>query len=261
MVMGTIRKTVSLTFLLVISLHSFLIAASPHAVIHGPTSGRPGDLIELDGTKSDGDNFQWNIKRFDNGPIWNRMNFDQRKVQISTYPGIYYVQLIVSGEDGIDTCECYVTISGQVNPTPPTPNPPGPAPPNPSPPGPGPQPTPNPPEPSIPEGEFGIAPKIVKWSKLVASENRSTQAQQLAEGLKTVQSQVAAGTLTNPRKILTAMLKVNRSTLGDQLSFWKKFGEMFATEIARLYREGKLNNSKAWALLLLEIIIGLQSIK
>jgi hypothetical protein len=151
-----------------------------------------------------------------------------------------------------------VTLDGEINPCPPRP------------PGPGPNPSPNPPSPSpgpdFPPGRFGLAEKAFNWSAKVnlPPDQKAQSAQALAASFSTVASQIAAGTLTNPVKILQETKNSNGTALkGVNIpnSAWEAWGNEFQKYTFDLYKTSKLKSPTDFADAWREIAAGLSQVK
>ena len=245
---------------------------APKAIINGPTTGIAGELLVLDASKSAGKptHYKWMVEP----ELPGRKMFEAEcelnsKIRICSIPGKYRYTLVVSNADGADLLFWDVAIPGT---PPPLPSPPGPepTPPAPTPPIPPTPPTPEPPEPPptpdvVPDGRFGIAPKIVEWGELVKAESgeRKAEALKFAASFEAISSQVAAGGLTDAKSIVQALLQSNRLSVGaDAIAKrWTGFGLKLNAEIAQIYATGKLGDRDAWAVFLRECSVGFRAIK
>jgi len=83
------------------------------AVIDGPTTGQPGDLIHLDFSPSTADRLKFFIKpdRFADGRPTHVVDKDGLGAWIATRPGTYEIELLVSNAEGPDRRLETITIS------------------------------------------------------------------------------------------------------------------------------------------------------
>lgn len=150
-----------------------------------------------------------------------------------------------------------VSVGGEVNPCPP--RPPGPNPPGPNPPGPL-------PGPDFPPGRFGLAEKAYNWSAKVnlPPEQKVQSAQALAASFSSVASQIAAGTLTNPVKILQETKNSNGTALKSvniPNAAWDAWGAEFQKYAFELYKSSKLKAPGDFADAWREIAAGLGQVR
>jgi hypothetical protein len=244
-------------------------AAPPKAIINGPVTGTPGELMVLDASQSEGaDLYRWSVSP----DLVGRKTFetlcnDASRIRICSIPGRYVYTLAVSNAEGIDLLSWTVDIPGNPPPNPPTPGPPGPNPeptpeplppapnpPEPTPPTPGPTPPPDP-EP-LPEGRFGIARDIFIWSTAVKTKSLKSECLAIAEACAAVRSQIAAGALNSAMEIISTFAAQNRIALGDSLPNWRTVGERLAARIQALSDAGRLDTSDDWVTLFVELELG-----
>ncbi len=259
--------------------------APPRAIINGPATGTPGEILYLDASESTGEptHFRWSVIP----EIAGRKQIepaaaDQAKIRIASFPGAYRYTLVVSNADGADLVYWDVVVPGTPPPTPtppqPGPNPqpnPQPVPPAPTPPAPGPNPQPNPepsppaPEPQPgppsppPEGRFGVAPKIVEWSASVTSPTKLKDAQAFADAFESVAAAIVAGTLRDANKIAEALLAANRANVGHETitKYWHGGAQNLNAHLAATFSSGKLKDSDQWATYLRECAVGFRAIR
>lgn len=232
-------------------------AGSPKAVINGPATAVPGELVTLDASGSQGENlrFRWSVQPDQPGRImFEECPKGSGKIRISTFPGVWHYTVFVFNAEDSDVLTWAVTIPGGTVPTP-SPTPPAPTPPSPAPPAPVP-PTP-PPQPST----FGIRDQIPVWAMTVSSPNKVANAARLADAADALAAAVAAGTTSGPAKILAALTAANALALGSDLAAWKSFGVSYAAAIGGLYAMKKLPTDADWAEMLRETAAGLRLVK
>ena len=232
-------------------------AAGPKAIINGPATAVPGELVTLDASGSQGENlrFRWSVQPDQPGRImFEECPKGSGKIRISTFPGVWHYTVFVFNAEDSDVLTWAVTIPGGTVPTP-SPTPPAPTPPSPAPPAPVP-PTP-PPQPST----FGIRDQIRVWAMTVSSPNKVANAARLADAADALAAAVAAGTTSGPAKILAALTAANALALGSDLAAWKSFGVSYAAAIGGLYAMKKLPTDADWAEMLRETAAGLRLVK
>jgi hypothetical protein len=244
--------------------------APPRAIILGPTSGQPGDLIELDGSTSlRAKNHLWDVQpsAFSDGRETYRINEAGSRCELASRPGVYEVLLVVSNDGGISIARWRVTI-GNPAPAPQPPSPPGPGPSPDPPPGPGPQPPapPVPPQPTppapLPDGQFGGLPtQVYQWASAVQSVSRVREATALADVAKSIADRISNGQLKGPLEISKALSDANRTALGSAEVAWKPVAVQIEARVEQLWRAGKLNSASAWATLFREAELGLRAVK
>lgn len=245
-------------------------AATPKAVINGPTTGTAGELLTLDASQSEGENlkFLWRVQPDVSGRrMFRSCGTTGEVIHISTMPGTWQYTLVVSNAEGADLLTWTVTIPGTPAPQP-QPNPPLPVPPAPGPgPTPGPQPAPpgphpDPPAPApLPPSKFGIRDQIPTWAMTVTSPNKVANAARLADASDALAAAVAAGTTSGPAKILAALTVANAAALGSDLAAWKSFGTSYSAALTGLYATGKLKTDAEWSEMLRETAAGLRMVK
>lgn len=139
-----------------------------------------------------------------------------------------------------------------IPPTPPGPTPPGPLPPNP--------PGPNPPTPTPPLTD--LAKKVSSWVALVKGDPSivKPEAGKLANNFFDLQSQVAAGTLADPKKLFADLRTKNNAVLSaDRQQAWKPWSDAFAAEASAMIKSGKLTGKDAWSAALADVGNGLKA--
>lgn len=235
-------------------------AASPKAVINGPTTGTAGELLTLDASQSEGENLKylWRVQPDVSGRrMFRSCGTTGDVIHISTMPGTWQYTLVVSNAEGADLLTWTVTIPGNPSPQP-NPVPPGPGPtPGPSPTPPSPHPDPPAPAPS----KFGIRDQIPVWAASVSSPTRVAAAGRLADASDALAAAVAAGTTSGPAKILAALTAANAAALGADLAAWKSFGVSYSAALSGIYAMGRLKTDADWAELLRETAAGLRLVK
>ena len=265
-----------------------LDAAPPQARIVGPTAAVPGDKIYLDASRStDASTYRWEVHKRPGGDDREGHVTDSsgQVLELFSYPGEYEITLAVANSEGIDLKRWRVVVYAAIPPgpqppapepapTPPEPSPPGPNPPLPTPPGPTPpEPAPTPPEPprpeppqpdpepALPDGTFAISQQVCDQvcELAIAADQRSAQANRVAEGFESVAAAISAGSLAGVDTILSEIRDRNRSALGQHLTLWKPFDTWLAVRLSKLYGEGRLSQPPDWAVLLRELALGLRA--
>jgi hypothetical protein len=208
-----------LSLMLWLALSSASWAAGPSAVIKGPKSAGPGDLVILDASGSDATSFAWVLANSDKTilPVDN----GQRCVFSSGQKGVFVFVLVVAkanDKGAVETAQSQwaVSVGGDSPippaPFPPTPIPPAPLPPDPTPPNPQPIPIPPSPTPTGIEGVGTVYGKSLDVSLAMAWESA---ADVLEKG----------GTMADAMKSYQDGWKANREKL------WQTFG---AVEFAKV---------------------------
>lgn len=237
-------------------------AAGPKAIINGPATAVPGELVTLDASGSQGENlrFRWSVQPDQPGRImFEECPKGSGKIRISTFPGVWHYTVFVFNAEDSDVLTWAVTIPGGTVPTP-SPTPPAPTPPAPTPPSPAP-PAPVPPTPPPQPSKFGLRDQIPVWAMTVTSPNKVANAVRLADAADALAAAVAAGTTSGPAKILAALTAANAAALGTDLQSWKAFGVSYAAAIGGLYAMKKLPTDADWAEMLRETAAGLRLVK
>ena len=267
-------------FAIVLLCGSVTMAAAPKALIVGPTSGTPGELLELDASTSlEATHFRWWVSPVLPGRKQIDPIGDGKKVRIASLPGTYTYTVGVSNPEGLDVFSWVVTIPGELpapGPTPappcPSPLPAPPAPYGPAPPVPTPVPVPAPPtpppapEPSFPAGKFNVAGDVYREAMKVASPNRAAEASALASAFEVVASSAAAGIYDNrlssmltAKAVSNAMIEANRKVFPSGSEAWADFGKKAGDRATALYNAGKVATGADWAVLLRETAMGLRA--
>ena len=219
----------------------------PKPVITGAEPTIAGEILVLDASTSEGaTSFRWMVQP----PAPTRRQLveldEGRRAIIATWEGSFLVTLIAANDHGIAITQKTIVIDK--SPLPPAPNP-GP---NPSPnPGPGPNPKP---KPIVPEGEFGIAPRLAEAVAMIKSQNKSADATKLAEMCGSLAAQIAAGT-AKPNDAVRE-IAANLKGLGTD---WDAVRLKVHDVLKGFYDAGKLNSNGAWSQFLREAEIGLRA--
>lgn len=231
-------------------------AAGPKAIINGPATAVPGELVTLDASGSQGENlrFRWSVQPDQPGRImFEECPKGSGKIRISTFPGVWHYTVFVFNAEDSDVLTWTITVPGNPSPAP-TPNP-----------SPNPAPTPTPPTPPVPPqptpSAFGIRDQIAGWANSVASPTRAADAAKLASAADSLAAAVAAGTTSGPAKILAALTAANAMALGSNLAAWKSFGVSYSAALTGLYAMGRLKTDADWAAMLRETAEGLRGVK
>jgi len=262
--------------LLALLVPSIAVAAPPRAIITGPTTAIPGELLTLDATSSENEpkHFKWSISPELRGR--KQLEPNGGKCVVATYPGVYVVTLAISNDDGIDTLTYQLTFPGEAPCPPPAPKPVVPD--VPIPPVPVPTPTPNPPVPTppgpvptpvIPDGEFKVSAKVAALIGKINSPNRSTEAKQLADAADSLAAEVAAGTVTNATVVLTRIGAGIKDIKNPQ---WVAAATEFAALMQSTWQEhskgrlklttiGGIVDASGWSTLLRELAVGARAVK
>lgn len=212
------------------------------AVIEGPKKSAPGDLIVLDASKSQANDFAWRLVNSDKAFL--PVEAGRKVVFASGQPGIYSFVLAVALADKVALTQHDVTI-GPPNP-PPTPIPPSP---------------PNPPGPTpLPPGKYGLATLARDWAPSTAP-SLAANARSLASSFHSIASAIAAGTLTLPVDILAETKTSNRTALGADAAIWQTWFANLATKLQSLSTAGTLATPDDYATAWREIAAGLEAVK
>lgn len=213
------------------------------AVITGPTTASPGDLVILDASTSDAAAFTWALP----GSTKTILAVDggRRCVFASGASGKYVFVLATAKADAVAIATHELTIG-----TPPPP--PGPEP--------GPGPTP-PPAPVLPDGKFKLAARAYAEALKVATANRPAEALKMAASFRVVAASIAAGTTATPKAILDQTADAIKTNLGDRRDAWKPWGATLGAEYQRLMTAGQLSSPADWGAAWSEVADGLEAIK
>lgn len=223
-------KTVFLSIILCgISLTAF---GAAKAVITGPNESKPGDLIILDASRSEGLAFEWVLTN--SNKTYLPVERGTKVVFSSGDPGEYIFVLVVGGEDNnkalvVSTAQHKVVITAT----------PGPAP--------KPDDTPIPDKViNVPEGKFGISKPAFGWAKTTGDK---ATALKLSSAFESISAQIAAGGLKTTEEIIAATALKNKEAAGSNYEVWKtKFFAPLNVELNRLGNdENKLNTLEAHA--------------
>lgn len=257
-----------------------VFAASPRAIITGPTTATPGEFLTLDATGSENEpkHFKWSISPELKGRKQLLPSDGGGKCVVATYPGVYLITLAISNEDGIDTLTYQITIPGEAPCPPPSPVPTPPQP-LPIPPGPVPTPTPLPPVPPVPvpvpippvvpPGEFNVAPQVAVIVSKIPSPNRVAEAKQLADAADALAAEIAAGTVTNATVVLTrigAGIKALNSpawvvAAPELAALMQATWQAHSKDRLKLTTTGGIVDASGWSTLLREVAIGARGVK
>lgn len=264
-------STPLIAFMLCLGMGGVAMAEAPSAIINGPRTAEPGEEIILDLSQSEGmpTLFKWSIYPKLEGRKQLTLIEGGKKVRVASFPGTYIVRGMVANAEGISDHEHQITIPGTI-PCPPAPEP-KPITPTPVPivPTPGPTPIippapPTPPMPPVPDvlpvGEFDGLPAAVRALALkVQTTNRPAEALALANALEAISAQLAAGTLTDPSLIVSAIGDAFNTSV--PASWDGEFRAPAVAKIKALYQASKLNTPARWSVMLREVVAGLKSIK
>lgn len=269
-------KSLAGALLLALAFPAFAMAGPPKAIIEGADPSISGEIVVLDGSRSEGEptNFSWEITPEIKGRR-NLLNLDQgKRVVVHSFPGDYLVELIVSNADGHSRAVRQLHIPGTAPPSPvpqpvppqPVPNPapgPAPAPPAPTPPGPPPGPAPAPEQPLT-----GLALSTYNAAMSVQSTKRAAEAACLAGGCSSLSSSIAAGRfnefttpLTVGNALVNEMGKVMNECTATSSAAWADARELIAAKVESLYKAGQLRTAADWKSALDQIAQGLARVK
>lgn len=209
------------------------LAADPKAVVVGPPSSQPGDLVVLRTDGSAGRDFRWSVvpkeattQFFAFNQYAPEVDADGKTVMrlsgsvgifASRKPGTYTFILAVGQGDKVDVVS-HVLQNGEVVP-----------------------PGPNPPPPPNPDPKTGWA----AWAKataekLIPPQGRRAAALSLASAMDSVCAAVDSGTLKTPKEAREEIRRANHRALGDRAQAWKAFSDAFDAELRTLLASGKL---------------------
>lgn len=260
---------------LILGLAATASAAPPKAVINGPTTGTPGEILYLDASQSQGDpkHFRWKVEPDLPGRVMFEVcGENPARIRINTLAGMACrYTVLISNDDGPDSVAWVVTIPGTPQPSP-SPVPPKPSPPAPEP-LPGPLPTPSPPSPQpsppapgpapqpTPEPLTGFAADVAGWANAVQSPGKVQEAKRLADACEATASAIAAGAHAGPAAILAAIRAANNAALGESIKAWAPFGTKYGAALGLKYAAGELGSNDKWAALLNETAKGLRGVR
>ena len=132
------------------------------------------------------------------------------------------------------------------------------------PPSPGPGPAPPPPDPvpvPLPDGKYKLANAAAAWVASSVDPAAKVQAKALAGSFRGIAAAIAAGTLSDPQKILTETRTSNNAALGSFVEQWKPWGGKLSAELERLSTEGSLRTADDYRTAWQEIATGLEAVK
>lgn len=258
--------------LAILLLFPAAVQAEPlKAVLVVPQTAISGTDVYLDGSQSTGDIEHFLFFAATKSGVEGRIvsTTDKNKPRMLSFPGEWIVTLIVVSDEGkYDKVTATCTIPGQGGCPEPLPPGPTPIPPNPDP---GPQPKPVPPTPQpdvVPAGEFGIAPKIHAIASAVNSPTRAADCKAMADQCDVYAAQIAAGTLTDPQKLVNGMAAEIKKYPAFKDSVPLVGAEIQAAmkaHPARLKVNGLVQFSMAdpdgWRQLMKELGVGLRAVK
>jgi hypothetical protein len=128
-----------------------------------------------------------------------------------------------------------------------------------------PSPPPPPPGPVLPDGKFKAAKAAYDAAvSKVPADNRVKGAKALVNSFRGIASAIAAGTLTDPKVILTTTTEKNRFALADAAidkTVWSAFFDVLQPVIFDLYDQGKVSSASDFKDLWNEIAVGLDAVK
>lgn len=199
------------------------------------------------------------VDQDDKGKLSFGAGIKNKKLKVYLIPTYHFV---VKEKDVItktDSITSKLVVDVQLGEDAPNPNPePEPDPDVPTPP------KPNPPAPDSSEKFSAALPVWENAMKITDKNNRIKGATVLSKSYNGVASQIAAGTLKTPEKILAELADSNRRMLDDEKvsrdawDNWSKFASEFTF---KLYEDNKLNSDSDYAQLFREISRGLSYVK
>lgn len=224
-------------------------AGEPTAIIRGPASALPGDLVVLDAAGSSASGFAWVLA--DSDKSFLPVEDGRRLVFATSAAGRYTFVLVAAdatsnGQPRVALAKHLLTI-GQA--------------PGPDPPAPGPSPGPDP----LPPGRFGLATQARDWVAAVnlPVADRLRTAQQVAGAFETVATAIVAGTIATIPDALEKLVAANQAALGSaEYGAWKTgWNPRFQQTMQGLDQAGSLPGVKDVADAFREIAIGLRAAK
>lgn len=256
------------------------VAPQPVASITGPQVANPGDRIVLDGSAAVG-RIAWHVEASFNDRIHYELREDGKKLDLQSYPGVYWIRQVASTARGSDVKEWSVVVGDTPQPPAPEPRPnpqPTPVPPAPTPvppPTPVPVPVPIPPPPPAPvivepvfdPGTYALASEAYRLAKLVQSADRIKEAHALATAFRDIRDQLVAKKvfgLTDELlalRIQTLLTKSATNAVGSNRTAWEAFHVPLAKLISDLWNSHKMRTSDQWAIAFGEIATGLEAVK
>jgi hypothetical protein len=219
----------------------------PAAVIDGPTTVAPGDLVILSGERSRASDFAWRLCNTEKSFL--AVDGGRRCVFASGSPGKFTFVLAVAAGDRVALAQHTVEITAPEPPPNPNPGPPVPA--------------PGPPEPDLPPGKFNLARLARDWALttvLLDPAQRKETARSLAASFASMSAAIAAGTVSDPAEILARTLAANQAALGSQRDAWKGWGAKLAQALEAFHAQGTLRSAESYATAWREIAQGLEGV-
>lgn len=133
---------------------------------------------------------------------------------------------------------------------------------------PSPEPEPEPqPEPTpIPEGKYGLAPKVYTWAKnyvKLSNDDRRKSAKALSNSFASIESAVAAGAIKDIKTLLMEVKKSNNAALdsvGISRNSWDEFGKVLQDYMYELYEADKMITLNDFKTAYSEISLGLKAV-
>lgn len=116
----------------------------------------------------------------------------------------------------------------------------------------------------IPDGKFGLAPKMYGYAMSVTEASRVKGAAALVKSFDGMRAAIAAGTLTNPEEILKKTTESNVSALanaGVPREHWESAFKSLQEAVYQLYSDKKLSVASDYAEAWGEIASGLRAVK
>jgi hypothetical protein len=122
------------------------------------------------------------------------------------------------------------------------------------------------PGPTLADGKYKLAKSAydLVLSKVPADADRVKASKALADSFLAINKQITAGTLTDPKKILSETVKSNQKALSDagiNKDIWDPFFTDFTDVIYGLYSNNKIGTTADFAAAWTEISNGLNAIK
>jgi len=239
-------------------------AAGPKAIINGPATAVPGELVTLDASGSQGDSlrYRWSVQPDQPGRVmFEECPKGSGKIRISTFPGVWHYTVFVFNAEDSDVLTWAVTIPGGTVPTP-SPTPPAPTPPAPTPPSPAP-PAPVPPAPS--QTKYPIAAEVTQWASEVTTANKAAEAQAIATALDSIRERLGKdfkGTGVELLKLLAAEISsLTNGTLAASAPAWRPFRDRLNAKVGVLWLSPGIQTTADWSDLLGQVSAGLRQVK
>lgn len=217
-------------------------AAAPRAEIVGPAKVRPyqGVMLDASGSVAAEDGLIWDfISHPDDGILTSEGG--RKAFFVSPSGGKLVIRLLAVDLDGgkakVASARWEIVIDGPLPP-------------------PGPDPGPGP----APDDLTGLSRDVRDWADGIPTEARRI-APELAANFESVASSIAAGVLTDPKRIIETTFAANKSTQREHAPAWAEFFQRLSVRLNELAKAGTLrtpaDHQKTWG----EIAAGLRRVK